>query len=308
MTAHTTHLTGEASRKRGLPGRAEARLGWLFVLPFLALFAIFVAVPGIIALATSFTDMKSRDIRNPLRADFVGFDTFARIFSDPTFVQSVGTTAVYVVVCVPVSMTLGLALALVLNSGIRRLRSLFRAAVYLPVITNIVAVAVIWQYAFSPDGPVNSTLLGAGLAGVNWLGDPGSAVFTVILMAVWRNIGMCMVLFLAGLQSIPEDVYEAAQTDGAGIVRRLWSVTLPLLRPTTLLVTFLMTLFFINIFEEPYVLTGGGPLGSTRSVALWVYQQFGFGNMAASMAGSIVLLVLVTLVALVQFRFLRPKH
>lgn len=287
---------------------AEARAGWLFVLPFLVLFGTFIAVPTVIAFSASFTDMGIRDMRNPLRADFVGLQTFIDLFRDPGFVQSIGTTALYVIVCVPVTMGLGLALALILNRGIRRLRSLYRAAVYLPVITNAVAIAVIWQYAFSLNGPVNSGLESFGLPTVNWLGESGTALTTVMMMSVWRNIGTCMVLFLAGLQVIPEEVYEAAQTDGAGSLRRLWSITLPLLRPTTLLITFLMTLFFINIFEEPYVLTRGGPLGSTRSIALWVYEQFGFGNISASMAGSMVLLVLVVLVALVQFRLLRPKH
>lgn len=294
--------------KRRRHHRAESRMAWILLLPFLLLFATFIAIPTLIALTTSFTDMGVRDIRNPLRSDFVGFDTFIALFGDPAFIQSLGTTAVYVIVCVPVSMGLGLALALLLNSGIRRLRSLYRAAVYLPVITNVVAIAVIWQYAFSISGPINTGLESAGLPAVNWLGEPNTAIFTVILMAVWRNIGMCMVFFLAGLQMIPEDVYEAAQTDGAGAVRRFWSVTLPLLRPTTLLVTFFMTLLFINIFEEPYVLTGGGPIGATRSLALWVYQQFGFGNISASMAGSIVLLVIVAVVASIQFRLLRPKH
>lgn len=314
MTALDSRIEPKEAVVTSTPGkgrrhhRAEARMAWIFVTPFLVLFATFIAVPTLIALTTSFTDMGVRDMRNPLGAEFVGFDTFVGVFSDPSFVQSIGTTALYVVLCVPLSMGAGLALAILLNRGIRRLRSLYRAAVYLPVITNVVAIAVIWQYAFSISGPINTGLDSFGLPAVNWLGESGTAVFTVVLMAVWRNIGMCMVLFLAGLQTIPEEVYEAAQTDGAGVWRRFWSVTLPLLRPTTLLVTFLMTLFFINIFEEPYVLTAGGPVGSTRSMALWVYQQFGFGNTAASMAGSVILLLLVAIVAAVQFRVLRPKH
>ncbi|MCC2028870.1 sugar ABC transporter permease [Microbacterium sp. YMB-B2] len=295
--------------KQRRPGpRTEAWAGWLFVLPFVLLFTVFIAVPMFLAAATSLTDMKARDLRNPLNAEFVGFDTFAKVFSDPAFLQSVGTTALFVVLCVPLSMGIGLFLAVLLDTGIRRLRAFFRAAVYVPVITNIVAVAVIFQYAFSLGGPINTALESFSFPAVNWLGESGTAVFTVVLMSVWRNVGMCMVLFLAGLQAVPGDVYEAAQTDGAGPVRRFWSITLPLLRPTTLLVSVLMTFFFINIFEEPYMLTGGGPLGSTRSLALWVYEQFGFGNVAASMAGSVVLLALVAIVAAIQFRLLRPKH
>ncbi|MFD5226729.1 carbohydrate ABC transporter permease [Microbacterium sp. NPDC058342] len=288
--------------------RAEAITGWLFLVPFLLIFAVFTAIPAVLAVGASMTDMKARDIRTPFGVDFVGFETFIRVLGDATFQSSFLNTIVFVVLCVPLSMALGLSLALMLNNGIRRLRATFRAAVYIPVITNIVAAAVIWQYAFSIAGPVNSSLGSIGLPQPNWLGDPAWAVTTVVMMGVWRTAGTAMILFLAGLQAVPEEVLEAASTDGAGAVRRLWSIVLPLLRPTTLLVTVLMTVMFLNIFEEPYLLTGGGPLGSTRSMALWVYEQFGFGNVAASMAGSVLLLILVGFVAIIQFRMLRPKE
>ncbi|WP_067358053.1 carbohydrate ABC transporter permease [Microbacterium hydrocarbonoxydans] len=288
--------------------KAEAVTAWLFLLPFLAVFAVFTAVPTVLAVGASLTDMSARDIRNPLEVNFTGFDAFAEVLSNPSFQSSFLNTVLFVVLCVPLSVGLGFVLALVLNNGIRRLRTFFRAAAYVPVITNIVAVAVIWQYAFSVAGPVNNTLGGLGLPQPNWLGEPEWAVTTVVMMAVWRTAGTSMILFLAGLQAVPEEIYEAASTDGAGWVRRLWSITLPLLRPTTLLVTVLATVSFLNIFEEPYLLTKGGPTGSTRSIAVWVYEQFGFGNISAAMAGSVLLLLLVGVVAIVQFRMLRPKH
>ncbi|MFJ4172230.1 carbohydrate ABC transporter permease [Paenarthrobacter sp. NPDC089714] len=292
--------------REGTP--AEAVAGWLFVLPFLLIFAVFTAIPALLAVGASLTDMTARDIRNPSSVNFVGFDTFLGVLGNPTFQQAFFTTILFVVLCVPLSMGLGLALALMLNTGIRRLRSTFRAAAYIPVITNIVAAAVIWQYAFSITGPVNATLESVGLPHPNWFGESGWAITTVVMMGVWRTAGYAMILFLAGLQAIPEEVLEAASTDGASPARRLWSITMPLLRPTTLLITVLETVMFLNIFEEPFLLTRGGPLGSTNSMALWVYQQFGFGNIAASMAGSVLLLLLVGLVAIVQFRLLRPKH
>lgn len=252
--------------------------------------------------------MTSRDIRTPLYVDFVGLDSYGAAVSDPTFRGAFLNTLVFVALCVPFSMALGLALALLLNHGVRRLRATFRAAAYIPVVTNIVAAAIIWQYAFSVSGPVNGLLGSLGTTGPNWLAEPNSAVGVVVLVGVWRSAGTCMILFLAGLQAVPEELYEAAAVDGAGWIRRLWSITLPLLRPTTLVISVLMTVSFLNIFEEPYLLTGGGPLGSTRSVAIWVYEQFGYGNIAASMAGSVMLLVLVGLVAIIQFRMLRPKH
>ncbi|MFF3029328.1 carbohydrate ABC transporter permease [Microbacterium sp. NPDC057944] len=318
MSSTTTRMVVTAGAQRRPRGggrarthegtRAEAVTGWLFLVPFLLIFLVFTAVPAMLAVGASMTDMSARDIRDPLAVNFVGFETFAKVIGNPTFQSSFLNTIMFVVLCVPISMAIGLALAIMLNNGIRRLRTFFRAAVYVPVITNIVAAAVIWQYAFSITGPVNSTLGALGLPEPNWLGDSGWAITTVVLMGVWRTAGTAMILFLAGLQAIPEEVLEAAATDGASAARRLWSIVLPLLRPTTLLVTVLMTVMFLNIFEEPYLLTKGGPLGSTRSMALWVYEQFGFGNVSASMAGSVLLLLLVGLVAIVQFRMLRPKH
>jgi multiple sugar transport system permease protein len=280
----------------------------MFVAPFLAVFVVFTAVPALIALAYSFTDMGVADIRHPLSVHFTALDTFARVLTNAGFLKSLATTGIFVVVGVPLTMAIGLVLALALNRGIERLRATFRAAFYLPVITNIVAAAVIWQYAFTLGGPVNTLLASLGLPGPNWLGDSNMAIATVILLTTWRNIGTCMVLFLAGLQAIPADVYEAAAIDGASSWRRFLSMTLPLLRPATVLVTVLMTVSYMNIFDEPYLLTKGGPLGSTRSVALWVYEQFGHGNIASAMAGSYVMLAIVVVLGIVQLRLLRAEH
>lgn len=289
------------------PSRLRAATAWLFVAPFMTIFIVFTAVPAVLALIYSFTDIGVADIRRPLEVDFVFIDTFVRVLTNAGFLKAVGTTALFVLIGVPLTMAIGLALAIGLNNGITKLRSTYRAAFYLPVITNIVAAAVIWQYAFTLSGPVNSMLGSLGLTGVNWLGDPRMAMPTVIMLAVWRNVGTCMVLFLAGLQSIPEDVYEAAMIDGASAWRRFTAITLPLLKPATLLVTVLMTVSFMNIFDEPYLLTKGGPLSSTKSVALWVYEQFGQGNIAPAMAGSYVMLAIVVVLGVVQLRWLRAR-
>lgn len=286
---------------------SHAGVAWTFVAPFLLLFALFTAIPAIAALSLSFTDISSSDLRDPLSVDFVGLDTFVSVLTNGGFLRSVLNTGIFVGVGVPLTLAIAFLLALVLNEGITRLKSLFRAAIYLPVITNIVAAAVIWQYAFTIDGPLNSALAIVGIDGPNWLGDPPWAVTTVLSLGIWRNIGTCMVLFLAGLQAIPEEITEASSLDGAGYWKRQWFMTLPMLRPTTLLVTVLMTVSFMNIFDEPYLVTNGGPLSSTKSIAFWVYEQFGYGNVANSMAGSWVLLTLVAVVSFVQLRILRPK-
>jgi multiple sugar transport system permease protein len=290
------------------PSLWQATIGWTFVSPFLVIFFVFTAVPAVIALVYSFTDIGLADIRHPLDVHFVFLDTFARVLTNASFLKSLVTTGIFVLVGVPLTMAIGLALALALNSGIKRLRATYRAAFYLPVITNIVAAAVIWQYAFTLRGPFNSVLASLGIQGPNWLGNPQMALTTVILLTTWRNVGTCMVLFLAGLQAIPADVHEAAAIDGASAPRRFLHITLPLLKPATLLVTVLMTVSYMNIFDEPYLLTKGGPLGATRSVALWVYEQFGHGNIAAAMAGSYVMLIIVALIGVLQLRMLRTSQ
>ena len=289
------------------PSRWRSTTAWLFLAPFMTIFIVFTAVPALLALVYSFTDIGVADIRRPLNVDFT-LNTFARVLTNAGFLKSLVTTGLFIVIGVPITMALGLALALGLNSGIKKLRATYRAAFYLPVITNVVAAAVIWQYAFTLSGPVNSFLVSIGSSGPNWLGDPKMAMTTVLMLTIWRNVGTCMVLFLAGLQSIPEDVYEAAKIDGASAWKRFTAMTLPLLQPATLLVTVLMTVSFMNIFDEPYLLTKGGPLGSTRSVALWVYEQFGHGNIASAMAGSYVMLAIVVVLGVVQLRMLRARQ
>jgi multiple sugar transport system permease protein len=285
--------------------RQQSVMGWLFVSPFLAILIIFTVIPAIIALVYSFTDMGVADVRHPLNVDFTFLDTFRKVLTNPGFLKSLATTGIYVMLGVPLTMGIGLVLAVALNSGIKHLRGTYRAAFYLPVITNIVAAAVIWQYAFTLKGPVNTFLESVGIVGPNWLGDTNMALTSILLLTIWRNVGTCMILFLAGLQSIPPDVYEAAAIDGASPWRRFLSITLPLLRPATLLVSVLMTVSFMNIFDEPYLVTKGGPVGSTRSVALWVFEQFGHGNIAAAMAGSYVMLAIVVVLGIVQLRMLR---
>jgi multiple sugar transport system permease protein len=287
--------------------RRRSLIAWLFLMPFLAVFVTYTAIPTVAALGFSLTDLRGTDLRNPFAVDFVGLDNYAWLFSDGRFVRDLGNTAVFVLVGVPLTMLLGFVLALALNAGIRRMRGVFRTVFFAPVVTNVVAVALIWQYAFNTNGTVNEVAASFGFAGPNWLGDPNLAMPVVILLGVWRNFGIAMVLFLAGLQGVPEDVHEAAALDGAGWWRRLWHITMPLLIPTILLVSVLLTVFYLQVFDEPYLLTDGGPLGSTESIALYTYHQFGFGQFGLSSAASFVILALVAVVSIVQFRLLRPR-
>ena len=277
------------------------------MLPFGIVFLLFTAVPIVASLATSLTDMRSTDMRTPFGVDFVALANYGTLLGDSQFLKAVLNTVVFVAVGVPLTMLVGFILALALDSGIRRFRTTFRGLFYAPVVTNIVSVALIWQYAFNQSGTVNEVLAKLGFAGPNWLGDVHLAMPVVILLGIWRNFGTAMLLFLAGFQAVPESVLEAAAIDGAGPLRRLWSITLPLLMPTTLLVSVLLSVFFLQVFDEPYLLTDGGPLGSTESIALYTYNQFGFGNFGVSSAASYVLLVFVVVFSAVQFRLLRPR-
>jgi multiple sugar transport system permease protein len=216
-------------------------------------------------------------------------------------------TATFVVVGIPVTMAVALALAVALNSGIGRFRAAFRVGFYAPVVTSIVAVSVVWKYILQPDGLLNTVLGWVGIQGPNWLNDTTWALPSLILMAVWRNVGTLMVIFLAGLQAVPQEVQEAAVMDGASPWRRFRSVTLPLLRPTLLLGAVLISVGYLQFFEEAFVMTQGGPLDSTLSTAFYTFEQFGFGKYGFASAASYVLFLAIALLSLLQFRLLRSS-
>jgi len=294
-------------------GRRASRLrravtGWGFVSPFTLLFAVFMAGPVLISLAMSFTDMRSADVRDPLGVNFVGFDQYAKVFGDPLFVKAAGNTGMFVLIGVPLTMAAGLAVALGLNSGLTKFKTLFRVGYYLPVVTSIVAVSVVWRFLLQPDtGLVNSLLGLVGVDGPNWLDDPGLSLPSLIVMAAWRNLGFQMVIFLAGLQAIPANLYEAARLDGASRWQQFRYVTLPMLRPTMLFVAVITTISYLQFFEESYVMTQGGPLNSTLSVSFHVFKQFGFGNYGYASAMSYILFVAIVALSLLWFRLLKRK-
>jgi multiple sugar transport system permease protein len=287
--------------------RRQAVVAWLFCLPFVLVFAAFMLVPIVGSLAMSFTDFQARDALTPFAVDFVGLQQYASLFADPRFLSSMRVTATFVLLGIPATIALALALAVALNSGINRFRAAFRVGYYAPVVTSIVAVAVVWRYVLQPDGLLNTVLGWVGIEGPNWLNSTTWALPALTMMAVWRNTGTLMVIFLAGLQALPEEVLEAAAIDGAGPWRRFRSVTLPLLRPTMLLGAVLISVGYLQFFEEAFVMTKGGPLDSTLSVAFYTYEQFGFGDYGLASAASYVLFVAIAALSVVQFRLLRSQ-
>ena len=285
----------------------EDLIGWSFAAPFVILFGIFLALPILAAFLMSFTSFGIRDIQNPIGASFVGLDNYAKLLSDAKFWKSLGNTAYFVVVGVPLTLGLGLVIANALSRGITRFRTAFRVGYYLPVITSIVAIAVVWRFLLNPDvGLINMLLKTFGITGPDWLASPVLAMPSIIAMAVWRNVGFAMVVFVAGMQAIPAMLYEAAAIDGAGRWLAFRYVTLPMLRPTILFMLVITTIGYLQLFEEPFVMTGGGPLDATLSVTMYMYQQgFPFFHQGYASAIAYVLFVIVAAVAFLQFRFLR---
>src|SRR5687768_16212683 len=287
----------------------ENLTGWGFAAPFVIIFLVFMAGPIVASLVLSLTDFGLRDLRNPLGTNFIGLGNYVELAGDPTFRIALLNTAYFVIVGVPLTLGLGLALALALDRGIRRFRTMYRVGYYLPVVTSIVAVAVVWRFVLNPDyGLLNMTLGAIGINGPDWLGSPILAMPSLIAMAAWRNLGFAMVLFLAGLQTIPVQLYEAASIDGAGRWAAFRSVTLPLLRPTLLFAVVITTIGYLQVFEEPFVMTGGGPLDSTLSISMFMYQEgFEFFHQGYAAAIAWVLFLLVAIIAVVQFRTLRSQ-
>lgn len=285
--------------------RRRTLVAWGFALPFALVFCIFMLMPLLFSLIMSFTDMTSRDLRTPFNVNFMGLSQYAALFKDPQYLRSLKTTGIFVLVGLPLTMVLALCFAVALNKGSQHLNAFFRALYYAPVVASVVAVSVVWRYILQRDGLLNSALALIGVQGPDWLHDTRFALPALIVMTTWRNMGTLMIIFLAGLQTVPEDIKEAAAIDGASRGRVFWSITLPLLKPTLLLGAVLLTVSYLQFFEESFVMTQGGPLNSTLSASYYVYQKFSFGQYGLSSAASYVLFVIIALVSALQFKVLR---
>ena len=269
--------------------------GWLFAAPALAVIAVFFALPVLAALALSLTDFDIYALADGGNLRFVGLGNYLGLMQNPLFWQALGNTFYFVLVGVPLSIALSLGAALLLHSRLGVFKPFFRTAYFAPVVTTVVAVAVVWRYLFHTRyGLVNWALAGIGIEPVDWLGDPDWAMPTIILFAVWKNFGYNMIIFLAGLQAIPEDLYEAARIDGASRWRQLLHVTLPMLGPVMLMVAILTLSGYFQLFAEPYVMTQGGPLQSTVSVLYLMYEEgFKWWNLGNASAVAFTLFVIM---------------
>lgn len=287
--------------------RQQAVAAWVLALPFLVLFLVFTAGPVLASLGMSFTDIRSTDMRSPFAVGFIGVDNYAKLLADPLFQKVMVNTFLYLVLGVPLTMALALAVAVGLNR-ITFLRGLFRVGYYLPVVTSIVAVSVVWKFLLRDEGGLlNAVLALAGINGPGWLDSTSLALPSLVVMSSWRNLGALMIIFLAGLQTIPAEVNEATEVDGASAWQRFRYITLPMLRPTLLFGAVITSIGYLQFFEEAFVMTKGGPLDSTRSVTFFTYDQFGFGNYGLAAAASYLLFMAVVVFTFVQFRLLGER-
>jgi len=287
---------------------ASARqAAWGFTLPALLLIAVFFLLPVIGALAISFTDFDLYALADPSNLRIVGLHNYSTLLATPMFWKALGNTAIFVVLGVPLSLAASLGAALLLDSKLTRWRGFLRTALFAPVVTTLVAVALIWRYLLHTRyGLLNYVLSHLGLPTIDWLGDPHWSMPAIVLLAVWKNFGYNMIILIAALQSIPEDLHEAARLDGAGAWARLRHITLPLLSPTLVLVGILTVSGYFQLFAEPYVMTEGGPLQSTVSVLYFMYEQgFKWWNLGFASAVAFLLFALILLLTTLQLRLAR---
>ena len=283
------------------------RAGFWFALPALALIAVFFVLPVLAGLGLSFSDFDIYALGHLDDLRFIGLRNYGRLLEDPLFWRALLNTFYFVLVGGPLSVLVSLGAALLINARLVRFKALFRVVYFLPVMTALVAVAVVWRYLYHPRyGLLNYGLGLFGIAPLDWLGDPWLAMPALILMAVWKNFGYNMIIFIAGLQAIPEQLYDSARMDGAGRLQQLRYVTLPMLVPTFLFVGVLTMIGSFQLFAEPYVMTQGGPADSTLSVVLLMYEQgFRWWNLGYAAAIAVLLFVIMLAGTVLQLRLRR---
>ena len=291
----------------GADARAEARAGWAFVAPALLLIGIFFAIPVLGAFILSFTDFDLYSIADLGNTRFVGLKNYHDLATSPLFWTALRNTLYFVVVGGPLSAAMSLFAAVLVNAKLVRFKPFFRSAFFAPWVTTLVAMALVWRYIYHPQyGLLNAALGVIGIGPVDWLGDPHWSMPSLILLSVWKNFGYNMLVFLAGLQSIPEELYEAAALDGAGAWHRFRHITLPMLGPTFVFVGVVTMIASFQIFSEPYVMTQGGPLKSTTTLVLLMYEQgFRWWRLGLSASIAVVLFLLTLGGTLIQLRLQR---
>ena len=269
---------------------------WLVVSPYVLHLLLFVLFPVVFSVVLTFHKW---NIISPM--EFVGVDNFVRVLQDRLFWKALWNTLRFLIIHIPLQIVIALGLAYVLNEKLLA-RGFFRASFFLPVVISGVVVTMLWQQLYGLEtGVINRLLIGLGLGRVAWLNDPAIAMPAIAIMATWKNVGLYVILFLVGLQSVPESYYEAARVEGANPWQQFRYITLPAINPTMFMVLILSTIGGFSLFIEPYIMTNGGPLNSTLSAMLYIYEQaFGYYHMGYSAALSLVFALLIMIVVIIQ--------
>lgn len=282
----------------------------IFIGPAVLVLFVFSVIPILIALGISFTDMDLIGLADWSSIQFSGIDNYIDLFTDSRFISSIFNTLFYALIGVPLVIVCSLSIALLLNYGTSKLFSFFRMVYFMPTITNIVAIAVIWGYLYNTDyGLFNYLLSLINVNEVPWLDDALMAKISLIILAVWKGIGINMIIYLAALQAIPRMYYEAADMDGATRWQQLLHITIPMLSYATFFVSVTTIIAWLQFFEEPFVMTNGGPSDGTMSMALFIYQKgFQSNEFGYAAAASVVLFMIIIVVTLMQFKFRKTEN
>jgi ABC-type sugar transport system permease subunit len=276
---------------------------YVFVLPFVAVFAAFSVYPMIFTLRLSFTNWRGSG-----SAEWVGWDNYTYLLGNPGFWSSLANSGVIWLLVIPAQLVIALIAAVLLDNAKLRMRGFYRTAFIVPFVTPLVAIAQIWVVVFDTNyGAVNGVLNLVGLPDIGWLTTGEWAKPTLALLFIWKTTGFIVIILLSGLQSIDSTVYEAAALDGASRARQLWSVTVPLIRRTIMFAVVLQTLAVFQMFAEPFVVTQGGPYGSTTTAGYYLYNHITRGDLGTGAANSFLLVVIVMALSLVFVRLLRAK-
>ncbi len=284
--------------------RAEARAGWAMTAPALTAIGLFFLVPALAALVLSFTDFDIYALANLNNLRFIGLENYQRLVTNPLFWQAMGNTMWFVLFGVPLVVIASLAAAMLVNAKTLRWRAVWRVALFAPFVTTLVATAVVWNYLLHTRyGLINYALGGLGIAPVDWLGNPKTALPAILLFVAWKSFGYNMIIFLAALQAVSRDLEDAARVDGAGAWMRFRHVTLPAIAPTVLLVAILTVAGMFQLFAEPYVMTQGGPARSTVTVLYFMFEEgFKWWNLGSGSAVAFILFLCILGVTFVQLK------
>ncbi len=281
---------------------SRERAAWGFVAPALIALAVFFVVPVVSSLLLSLTDFDIYALADLSNLRWIGLENYTRLLGNPLFWQAMKNTVLFAVIGVPLSIAASLGAALLLNARTVKWRPIWRVIFFAPFVTTLVATAVLWNYLLNTRyGVINWALTSLGLPAVDWLGDPATSIPAILLFVVWKTFGYNMLIFLAVLQTVPDELHEAARIDGAGPWSRFRHVTLPAIAPTLLLVSIISVAGFFQLFAEPYVMTQGGPAQSTVTVLYFMYEEgFKWWNLGSASAVAFVLFVCIFAVTMLQ--------